>query len=98
MALLAGGIIAYPMNWWLVTHHLKHGMLTVGVNRAVTVRRPEAGATINSAKIPTMGTKNMMMSDTPAGKPAISAIVKAALISVAMFAAGIGLAVVYLRP
>src|SRR5262249_28591540 len=24
-----GFITAYPMNWWLVTYHLKHGMMTV---------------------------------------------------------------------
>jgi hypothetical protein len=29
MALLAGFVVAYPMNWWLVTNHLKHGMITV---------------------------------------------------------------------
>ncbi len=29
MALLAGFIVAYPMNWWLVARHLKHGMTTV---------------------------------------------------------------------
>ena len=29
MALLVGFIIAYPMNWWLVANHLKHGMMTV---------------------------------------------------------------------
>jgi len=23
------GIIAYPINWWLVANHLKHGMMTV---------------------------------------------------------------------
>lgn len=42
MALLVGFIIAYPMNWWLVSNHMKHGMMTVrsakepateGVNR-----------------------------------------------------------------
>ena len=22
-------MIAYPMNWWLVANHLKHGMMTV---------------------------------------------------------------------
>jgi hypothetical protein len=30
IALLAGFIAAYPMNWWLVSNHLKHGMMTVG--------------------------------------------------------------------
>ena len=29
MALLVGFITAYPMNWWLVSHNLKHGMMTV---------------------------------------------------------------------
>jgi len=29
MALLVGAIAAYPMNWWLVSNHLKHGMTTV---------------------------------------------------------------------
>jgi len=29
LALMAGAAFAYPMNWWLVAHHLKHGMLTV---------------------------------------------------------------------
>lgn len=29
MALLVGFITAYPMNWWLVSRHLKHGMITV---------------------------------------------------------------------
>jgi Domain of unknown function (DUF4396) len=29
MALIAGFIVAYPMNWWLVGKGLKHGMLTV---------------------------------------------------------------------
>jgi len=29
MALLTGFIAAYPINWWLVSSHLKHGMMTV---------------------------------------------------------------------
>src|SRR5215469_4927192 len=29
MGLLVGFIFAYPMNWWLVAYHLKHGMVTV---------------------------------------------------------------------
>jgi hypothetical protein len=32
MALLVGFIAAYPMNWWLVANHLKHGMITVRPN------------------------------------------------------------------
>jgi hypothetical protein len=29
MALIAGFLCAYPMNWWLVTRKLKHGMVTI---------------------------------------------------------------------
>jgi hypothetical protein len=29
MALLVGFIAAYPINWWLVSNHMKHGMMTV---------------------------------------------------------------------
>ena len=25
----AGFVVAYPINWWLVANHLKHGMMTV---------------------------------------------------------------------
>lgn len=30
MALLAGFVVAYPINWWLVSKNLKHGMATAG--------------------------------------------------------------------
>lgn len=36
IALMTGFVVAYPMNWWLVANHLKHGMMTV--------RRPDAGS------------------------------------------------------
>lgn len=29
MALLAGFVVAYPINWWMVSKNLKHGMSTV---------------------------------------------------------------------
>jgi hypothetical protein len=29
ISLVAGFLFAYPMNWWLVTRGLKHGMMTV---------------------------------------------------------------------
>jgi hypothetical protein len=29
IGLLVGFVVAYPMNWWLVVSHLKHGMMTV---------------------------------------------------------------------
>ena len=41
IGLLVGFIFAYPMNWWLAAHHLKHGMMTV--------RRPSAAAMVGDA-------------------------------------------------
>ena len=29
MAAIAGGITAYPINWWLVKNRLKHGCMTL---------------------------------------------------------------------
>ena len=29
VSLMVGFVVAYPMNWWLVANHLKHGMMTV---------------------------------------------------------------------
>jgi len=43
LALMFGALIAYPMNWWLVAHHLKHGMMTVRP-RVETGRMPEMDA------------------------------------------------------
>lgn len=44
MALLTGIVCAYPMNWWLVTRHLKHGMITVAAATAsARATKAEAG-------------------------------------------------------
>jgi Domain of unknown function (DUF4396) len=43
MALLVGFIVAYPMNWWLVANHLKHGMMTVRPKEAAGMAMPMGG-------------------------------------------------------
>jgi hypothetical protein len=48
IGLLVGFVIAYPMNWWLVANHLKHGMMTVrpaGMFGAMQNHDTDAGAT-----------------------------------------------------
>ena len=63
MGLLVGFIVAYPMNWWLVAHHLKHGMMTVRPADAVIAAHehgahagmddaPRAGMSMDSAAAP----------------------------------------------
>jgi Domain of unknown function (DUF4396) len=75
IALLIGAIIAYPINWWLVAHHLKHGMMTV--------RRP------GSTKSLLVEAQQKMAADVHRGKPAPTAILKMAILSIAIFGAGI---------
>lgn len=45
VSLMAGAVIAYPMNWWLVANHLKHGMMTV---------RPAGGHVMHDDTMPGM--------------------------------------------
>jgi hypothetical protein len=33
-ALIVGFVCAYPINWWLVANHMKHGMMTVRAEAA----------------------------------------------------------------
>lgn len=57
MALLAGFIVAYPLNWWLVAKGLKHGMSTVrdtasphGPHKPVPSGKEHAGSAKVSSK------------------------------------------------
>jgi len=79
--------IAYPMNWWLISHHLKHGM--------VTVRKP--GAAQAAATEPAMDHKMMAMSETQPTKLSVGTIVGMGVLSPAMFAVGIAVAVISVR-
>jgi hypothetical protein len=94
IALFCGALVAYPMNWWLVAHHLKHGMTTVrrkGAAEAMTMAMPpEAGESTMDRK--TMDPK-MTMSSAPA-KPSAGTIAIMAILSVAIFGAGIAISII----
>lgn len=72
MALLAGSIITYPINWWLVARRLKHGMMTV--------RRPEPAKVIEAAA---------HTGEHASARPSTAVIVRMAVLSIAIFAAGV---------
>jgi hypothetical protein len=55
MALIAGFACAYPINWWLVANHMKHGMMTVR-------REPAPAAVGESTREETMGAMSGEMS------------------------------------
>ena len=81
--LLAGFIVAYPINWWLVANGLKHGMMTVRGPHAA----PVTGTPSHSTRQPTVASPN----EGHAGhaKASRSKIVWMAALSVAVFALGI---------
>src|SRR5262245_52207869 len=84
MALLVGAILAYPMNWWLVKHNLKHGMMTV---------RPAASAQEHSTHqaTPEMAAGKHSMDMMRGSKPQPSIPVMT-LLSFAALAIGIAIA------
>jgi Domain of unknown function (DUF4396) len=83
MALLVGAILAYPMNWWLVSYHLKHGMMTV---RAKPVAAHVHGA---PAAAPAPEMQGMDMGRKPTPYPPVPVMT---LLSFAAFAVGLAIA------
>lgn len=63
IALVAGFLCAYPMNWWLVSRHLKHGMMTVRPKAAASMPEGHAGHEGHDMK----AMKDMDMSGEHAG-------------------------------
>lgn len=82
MALLTGFIAAYPMNWWLVSNHLKHGMMTV---------RPKDAVEEGAAK----GMADMNMGGMDMEKPSSFEIAKITVLSFVILAVGIGIALIF---
>ena len=55
IGLLVGFVIAYPMNWWLVANHLKHGMMTVrptGMSGIMNDHEFDAGMRHDASRVP----------------------------------------------
>jgi hypothetical protein len=88
MGLLVGFVVAYPMNWWLVANHLKHGMMTVRPATAAPVAY-DHGAEAKAADTPVeaaMGEMSMDESRSP--RPSISIMT---LLSFVVLAAGLAI-------
>ena len=83
MALFAGGVVAYPMNWWLVVRHLKHGMMTV---ERPEVRHHRAAGHMTD-DMPQMD--HAVVTATHAEGPSQSAVLWMAALSIALFAVGV---------
>lgn len=98
MALLVGFVTAYPMNWWLVANHLKHGMMTV---RASSVHDFEQAhehmeasrASSEGAAASRRGREGTMHGDAKTGSRGNLAWMT--VVSFVVFALGLGIAAVF---
>lgn len=96
MALLAGFIVAYPMNWWLVARQLKHGMTTV---RPAPVATPAPESTAPAATDAHPGPSgaaeptHAAAPTSPAKTVPPIALLGMMILSLAVFAAGLALAI-----
>jgi len=88
MSLLVGFIVAYPMNWWLVANHLKHGMMTVRpASAGAHDHAAMSGMTHEGSPMPPM---SMSMHEAQAPWPSIAVMT---VLSFVALAAGFALAV-----
>jgi hypothetical protein len=87
MALLVGFVFAYPMNWWLVANHLKHGMTTV--RPAGQTAGAAAGHGGSAMSTPMSTHKSMSMAHTGAPWPPVPVM---AILSFVALAAGMAVA------
>jgi uncharacterized protein DUF4396 len=86
MGLLVGFIFAYPMNWWLVAHHLKHGMMTV---RPAGAGGAMHGGTMDEMGHTAHGASAMAMRSSTTPRPSVPVM---ALLSFLALAAGVAIA------
>ena len=85
LALMFGFIVAYPMNWWLVSNHLKHGMMTVRPQHQAADQANQGGMQMTG-----MDMANMAMAEGgPANKETVPSIALMTAASVAVLAAGL---------
>lgn len=88
IALLTGAVVAYPMNWWLVAKHLKHGMMTVQrpetAGQAVGLSAPET--------VPEMD--HAAMASAHLSRPSSAAVALMAGLSLGLFAGGIVVSII----
>jgi len=85
IALMTGFVIAYPMNWWLVANHLKHGMMTVRPADSATAAPSMPGMDMPST--PKMGmSRGAPAGDKPHLRPPLAVMT---VISILVLAAGL---------
>lgn len=89
IALLVGFITAYPMNWWLVSNHMKHGMMTVRATREPVIDGGHEGIFDIAKSKAAMHQKTKKVSN--------SRLVWMTIFSFLVFASGLGIAAGLMR-
>jgi Domain of unknown function (DUF4396) len=88
LATIVGGILAYPVNYWLVARHLKHGCMTLpgadGPAPGLGHRSPEPPMPGMSAAWGKRETKPMEMSNLPLNRQLLWAALSFAVLVVAV--------------
>ena len=100
LASLVGGVLAYPVNWWLVKKRLKHGMGTERVlGKGGAKMEPSAaempmmhGSAHRMKAEPPTGGAMAGMEMAPAGSVSIASKLFVTLITIAMLAGGVAMA------
>jgi hypothetical protein len=98
MSLLVGFVIAYPMNWWLVSHHMKHGMMTVRTSDRPAMTRTHEVMQGDYSLEQEKENKQAMHGAAAHGesnKASRNSIVWMAIFSILVFAAGLGVAAIF---
>ena len=95
MALLTGFVVTYPINWWLVTYNLKHGMMTVRPSAGMTPGMSMAGMSMGDGE--PVGQEGMSMGDggTLARTASRDAITWMTILTIVLFGVGIGVSAVF---
>jgi Domain of unknown function (DUF4396) len=88
MGLLVGFVIAYPINWWLVANHLKHGMMTVRPASADAGTHDHTGQAAMSGMAHAGPTSHMSMDAGQMPSPPVPVM---ALLSFLALAAGVAI-------
>jgi hypothetical protein len=95
ISLLGGAFLAYPMNWWLVANHLKHGMITVRKSGPAQPAHPESPAPMDAKAMGNMAMDHKPASMASAAKPSAVVILLVGILSIAMFAAGLAISAIF---
>jgi hypothetical protein len=98
MALLVGFVTAYPMNWWLVSNHMKHGMMTVQTLSPPAIIRAHQGIQENHSSNHDVDISRPKHEATMHGdvkKVSRSSLVWMTMLSFLVFALGLGVAATF---